>query len=107
DLALGEMQMYYHDLKIKLVKDGDATKSSLAGKVASFLANAILIKKNNNGRTGLIYYERDKSRSFFNYIIRMTFSGMATSIGVKKNRKYMKQYKKQLQERNLPPIDFE
>jgi hypothetical protein len=107
DLALGEMKMYYHDLKIKLVKDGNAEETSLLRRAASFLANAILIKKNNNGRTGLIYYERDKSRSFFNYIIRMTFSGMATSIGMKKNRKYMKAYRQALQDRNLPPIDLE
>jgi hypothetical protein len=107
DLALGEMKMYYHDLKIKLVKDGNAEETSLLRRAATFLANALVIKKNNNGRTGLIYYERDKSRSFFNYIIRMTFSGMATSIGVKKNRKYMKSYKQALQDRNLPPINLE
>ncbi|MCW3074520.1 MAG: hypothetical protein JWP69_1589 [Flaviaesturariibacter sp.] len=107
DLALGEMKMYYRDLRIKLVKDGNAEETSLLRRAATFLANALIIKKNGNGRTGLIYYERDKSRSFFNYIIRMTFSGMATSIGAKKNRKYMKQYKAELKERNLPPIDFE
>jgi hypothetical protein len=75
--------------------------------VATFLANALVIKKNNNGRTGLIYFERLRDRSFFNYIVKMTFSGMATSIGVKKNRKYMKQYKRELQQRKLPPIEFE
>jgi hypothetical protein len=37
----------------------------------------------------------------------MTFSGMATSIGVVKNKKYMKKYKKELAEKNLPPINFE
>ena len=31
---------------------------------------------------------------------------MATSVGVKKNRKYMKQYKRELKEQNLPPIDL-
>ncbi len=107
ELSLGEMNMYYHDLKIKLVKDGDMEKSSFGGRVASFLANALIIKKNNNGRTGLVYFERLRDRSFFNYIVKMTFSGMATSIGVKKNRKYMKQYKKELQQRSLPSIEFE
>jgi len=36
----------------------------------------------------------------------MTFSGMATSIGIKKNRKYLRQYKKELKERNLPEVVF-
>ncbi|HVG12509.1 MAG TPA: hypothetical protein VM843_05855, partial [Flavisolibacter sp.] len=58
-------------------------------------------------RTGLVYFERLREKSFFNYIVKMTFSGMATSVGVKKNRKYMKKYKQELKARSLPPIDFE
>ena len=107
NLSIGEMKMYYHDLKIKLVKDGEENKSSFLTNLASWLANTFIIKKNNNGRTGIVYFERIKDRSFFNYIVKMTFSGMATSIGVKKNRKYIKQYKKELKARNLPPIDFQ
>jgi hypothetical protein len=37
----------------------------------------------------------------------MTFSGMATSVGVVKNRKYMKKYNEELKDKNLPAIDFE
>ncbi|MGZ8538959.1 MAG: hypothetical protein ACXWV9_11885, partial [Flavisolibacter sp.] len=107
NLAIGEMKMYYHNLKIKLVKDGEENKSSFLTNVASWIANTFVIKKNNNGRTGIVYFERIKDRSFFNYIVKMTFSGMATSIGVKKNRKYLKKYEKELKDRNLPPIDFE
>lgn len=106
NLSIGEMRMYYRGLRIRLVKDGDEVKSSLMNKVVSFLANTFLIKKNNKGRAGIVYFERVKDRSFFNYIVKMTFSGMATSIGVKKNRKYLKQYKRELRQRNLPPIDF-
>jgi hypothetical protein len=107
NLALGKMNMYYHDLRIKLVKDGDMEKSSFLGRVASYLANAILIKKSNDGRTGLVYFERLRDRSFFNYIVKMTFSGMATSVGVVKNRKYLKKYNQELKEKSLPPIEFE
>lgn len=106
-LALGEMKMYYRNLKIKLVKDGNPEKTSFGSKVISFLANALIIKKNNRGRTGLVYFERLRDRSFFNYIVKMTMSGIATSVGAKKNRKYMKQYKRELKEQKLPPIDLE
>jgi len=105
-LALGEMKMYYRNLKIKLIKEGDENKTTFLTNAISFLANTFIIKKNNNGRTGLVYFERLRDRSFFNYIVKMTFSGMATSVGVKKNRKYMKQYKRELKEQNLPPIDL-
>ncbi len=106
-LAFGEMNMYYHDLRIKLVKDGEESKSSFLGNVATFLVNTFIIKKNNNGRTGIVYFERLRDRSFFNYIVKMTFSGMATSVGAVKNRKYLKKYKRLLKEKSLPPIEFE
>jgi hypothetical protein len=105
DLAIGEMRMFYHDLRIRLLKNGEEQKSGLAKSFVTFLAN-LVIKKNNDGRTGIIYFERLKDRSFFNYIVKMTFSGMATSIGVVKNRKYLKKYKKELKARNLPPIEL-
>ena len=107
DLAFGEMKMYYHNLHIKLIKDGDVNKTTFLTRVATTLLNTLLVHKDNNGkRTGVVYFERLKDRSFFNYIVKIAFSGMATSIGVKKNSKYMKQYKRQLKQQNLPPIEF-
>jgi len=107
EVAIGTMNMYYHDLKIQLVKGGDETKSNFLTNAASFLANTFVIKKNNRGRPGFVYFERDKQRSFFNYLIRSTFSGMAASVGVKKNSKYKKKYAKLIKEKGLPEIEFE
>jgi hypothetical protein len=107
NLALGEMSMYYHNLRIKLVKGGDQNKSGFFRNIASSLANTFVIKRNNNGRTGVVYYERELEGSFWNYIIKMTLSGLATSVGVKKNRKYLKSYERELKKRALPPIEFE
>lgn len=105
-IALGEMKMYYHDLRIKLVTPGSPDKTSFKTRMTSSIANAFIIKKHNKGRTGLVYFERLRDRSFFNYIIKITFSGFATSVGFKKNRKYRKLYERELQNRNLPPIDL-
>jgi hypothetical protein len=107
EVAVGAMNMYYHDLRIKLVKGGDADRSGVAARIGTFLANTFVIRKNNDGRTGFVYYERDKDRSFFNYLIRMTFSGMAASVGVKKNGKYEKKYRKLIREKGLPHVAFE
>jgi hypothetical protein len=107
ELAIGEMHMYYHDLRVKLIRNGDETKSGLVGSIGTFLANTFFVKRNNRGRTGIIYYERLKDRSFFNYIVKIAFSGMATSIGAKSNRKYLKQYKRELKKQNLPPVNLE
>jgi hypothetical protein len=104
DIALGEVNMYYHDLRIKLYKNAELNQTTFFARTATFLANAFVIRKNNNGKTGIVYFERLRDRSFFNYIVKMTFSGMASSIGVKKNKKYLKQYERQLDIKNLPPI---
>ena len=105
-LALGEMKMYYHDLRIKLVTPGSPDKTSFKTRLMTSIANAFIIKKHNKGRTGLVYFERLRDRSFFNYIVKITFSGFATSVGFKKNKKYRKLYERELQNRNLPPIEL-
>jgi hypothetical protein len=106
DLAYGEMNMFYHNLRIKIVKDGDENKSSFLGNIASALVNTFFVRKNNNGRTGIIYYPRLRDRSFFNYIVKMTFSGIATSVGVKKNSKSIKRYRRSLKSNQLPEVDL-
>ncbi|HEX8461910.1 MAG TPA: hypothetical protein VF623_10790 [Segetibacter sp.] len=104
DVAMGEMRMYYHKLHIKFVEDGVPDKSSFAQKVISFVANTFVIKSNNTSRKGIIYYKHLTEQSFVNYIIKTTLSGIASSIGSKKNRKYIKDYKQEIKDSNLPRI---
>lgn len=105
-IAFGEMNMYYHNLRIKLVKPGEPDKTTFKTRLISRIANTFVIKKHNRGRTGLVYFERLRDRSFFNYIVKMTFSGLATSVGFKKNQKYRKLYERRLQNSNLPAIEL-
>jgi hypothetical protein len=107
NVAVGEMNMYYKNLRIKLVSPGEPDKTTFKTRLATFLANALVIKKNNNGRTGLVYFERLRDRSFFNYLIKMTFRGIATSVGAKKNKKFRDQYERELLNRNLPPVNLD
>ena len=97
DLALGTMNMHYRDLRIRLVKDGDPNHSTLWQKTISFFANTFIIKNNNTHRKGLIYFKRD-NRPFVNYVVKMTLSGILSSVGAKSNRKYMRQYYKEIKE---------
>ncbi len=91
--ARGEMKFYYHDLKIRLVKNGGLVKTSLFKKTESDLVNFFFLKNNNTSRTGLIYFKRLEDRSFFNYINKIIFSGIITSTGAKKNSRYEKEIK--------------
>ncbi|MEO6612276.1 MAG: hypothetical protein ABIT05_06045 [Chitinophagaceae bacterium] len=101
-LSLGEMKMFYHDLKVRVLKNGDTARRSLLTGLAN-----LLIKNNNSSRTGNVFFIRKRDRSAINYLIKIAMSGISSSIGVKGNKKMIRKYKKELDERKLPPIDFD
>ncbi|HEY5407328.1 MAG TPA: hypothetical protein VIJ92_09575 [Ginsengibacter sp.] len=94
NVAWGKMKFYYHDMHIKLLKKGGTEKTKLLKSTESNLVNFFYVKNNNRSRTGLIYFERLKDHSFFNYINKIIFSGIGTSIGAHNNRKYERLYRK-------------
>lgn len=81
ELAYGDMLLRYEDLKVEVLK-----KNLEESQLASFLANSILIKQNNNNffgpRRGSIYYDRVKYRSFIHYLAHFAIIGAKTSIGI-------------------------
>ena len=101
-LAFGEMSMYYHDLKVRVVKPGKNRQSFLTG-IVTFLANTI-IKNENKDRTGTVFFQRLRDRSAINYLVKITLSGVTSSIGVKKNKKLIRKYRQEIKARKLPPI---
>lgn len=106
-LSFGEMKMYYHDLKVKLLKDGDVKKNGFFSGFVNFFANTFVVKNNNTSRTGVVFYIRDRRRSAINYLLKMAMSGMSSSVGVKSTRKMIRKYKQEIIERRLPPIELE
>jgi hypothetical protein len=106
-LSLGEMNMYYRNLKIQLLKGGIDARPKFFSRVVSFAANAFLIKRNNKSRTGNVFFIRQRDRSAMNYLIKIAMSGIMSSVGIKKNKKMIRQYKHELDKRKLPPIEFD
>lgn len=106
-LSLGEMKMFYRNLKIQLLKNGVESKKTIFTRFVSFIANTFIIKANNKSRIGNVFYIRQRDRSAINYLIKISLSGMASSVGAKKNKKMIRKYKNELEKRKLPPIDFE
>jgi hypothetical protein len=107
NLALGEMKMYYHDLKVQFLKDGKEDKKRFLQGLITFIANSFVIKNENKKRIGVVYFPRWRDRSFINYYIKIVMSGVASSVGAKKNKRLMRRYNKQLKIRQLPPLDFD
>ena len=106
-ISLGEMRMYYHDLKVQFLKDGKENKKSFLRGLVTFIANSFVIKNSNTKRVGVVYFPRWRDRSFINYYIKIAMSGVASSVGAKKNKRLMKRYERQLKVRQLPPIDID
>ena len=106
-LSYGEMKMHYRDLKIKFLKNGSETKKSFLSSLITFVANSFVIKNKNTSRMGRVFFIRLRDRSILNYLVKTTMSGIASSVGAKGNQKILRQYKKQLRARNLPPADYD
>lgn len=104
-LAHGSMKFFYHNLKVEFLKKGETEKKNILSSIITFAANTFVIKKKNTSRIGTVYAERLRERSIFNYIVKMTLSGMGSSIGSKKNKKLEKAYQAKLKELNLPPLE--
>lgn len=103
-LSYGEMRMLYRKLNVQFLQAGDEEKRSFVTKMITFIANSFVIKNRNQHKTGIIYFERLRDRSIFNYMIKMLLSGAGSSVGAKSNKKYMKHYKRELRRQGLPPI---
>jgi hypothetical protein len=106
-LAVGEMDMYYHGLKVSFLKNGTNEKKGLLKGLLEFFANSFVIKNSNRSRTGIVFQERIREKSAINYIVKIALSGISNSIGIKNNKKLLRKYKKQLRKRNLPPLNYD
>ncbi|ULQ52645.1 hypothetical protein [Flavihumibacter fluvii] len=95
-LAYGKMEMDYRKLKLSLLNDAGKKKG-----FTSFLINTVL--RSNNDKTGMVYRERIRNKSMFNYWGKIAMSGLLTNMGVQKNKKQVKKYQKEMKNLNLPP----
>jgi hypothetical protein len=106
-VSLGSLKMLYHDLKVDFLNKEDTSKHSVKNVILKFAANNFVIKATNTNRVGKVYFERDRHRAVFQYWIKMILSGVTTSVGAKSNKKQIKKYMKQLNQKKLPPINQE
>jgi len=92
-VSIGEMKMYYHDLKVRILKEGIEGKKSFIKGLLNFVANNFIIKKSNHSRPGTIFFERLRNKSTLNYLVKITLSGISSSVGIKKSKKLLRRYK--------------
>lgn len=81
----GWMKFRYEDLQIELPESGN--NNTFGEKLMVFLANNLIIKKNNPSGKGYtskvpLHYERNRQRFMFNYTWKTLYSGLKETVGV-------------------------
>lgn len=85
--STGTMHLYYNDLKVSLLKEGEDGEPAKKKGLLSFLANTLIIKdanpsKGDQLRTARILFERPPGASFFNLLWKSVFVGMRETVGL-------------------------
>lgn len=83
--AIGEMKMVYRDFKINVINTNTNKKRGLL----SFIANSF-VKNKNTDKKGTVFFNRLRDRSAINYLVKITLSGVSSSIGIKKTDRLAK-----------------
>lgn len=99
DLAYGNMVVNYNKLKVSLLNEENKKRTLM-----SWLANIFL--RGKNSKMGIVYAERLKEKSIFNFWARISVNGLLTNLGVRKNGKQVKRFYRGLEKHQLPPDLF-
>jgi hypothetical protein len=100
--SFGEIEMFYHDLKVSVFKNGEKKKTFLNG-IKNLFANTI-IKNKNTEKSATIFFKRLRDRSAVNYLVKITFNGIINTVTGKKNKKFYRMHKEEIKEKSLPII---
>lgn len=94
-LAYGTMDIHYNHLKVSVLNEENKRRNLI-----SWAAN--LFVRGRNNKTGIVYAERLKEKSIFNYWSRISVNGLLANLGVKKNGKQVRKFYKGLEKNQLP-----
>ncbi|MCX6283845.1 MAG: hypothetical protein NTW31_06405 [Bacteroidetes bacterium] len=83
--AVGNIDLYYRNLyvELSLIKEGSFKK--IKNELITDIANMFLPDDNPDYsgklKNGIIYFDRDTTKGFFNYVWKSTLSGLKSSVG--------------------------
>lgn len=105
--ATGEMKMFYHGLRVNFLDSKGEERKGLFRGLKNFFTNTFVIKNANRDHISPIFLERNREKSAVNYLVKITLSGLGHTIGIRNNKKLLRQYKKDPRKRNLPPVHYD
>ena len=98
DFGTGDMKLLYNDLHVTFLNKNDTMRKGLGMAMKGFIANRVVYTKNPHffiTKKGLIYTQRDTTKEIFHYWSKLAMSGVASSTGVKNNKKELKKVRKE------------
>lgn len=98
--SYGTMDLRYHNLHAKLAKSEDGKGNLLVG-IENFFIDLVL-RNHDNGRTNLLFKERVRKRSTFNFWAKIGLEGLLTNLGIKRDKKEKKRFESSVERFNLP-----
>ncbi len=94
-IAYGSMDMNYNNLKVSVLNQKEKKRG-----IVSWLAN--LFVRGQNSKSGIVYAERLREKSVFNFWARIALTGLMTNLGIKKNGKQVRRFYRGLEKYQLP-----
>lgn len=92
--ADGSATLDYQDLRIISLREGETRQEEKKkDNIETFILNTFIIKKtmsrgmSQDDRTGTILFERDRTRSVFNYWWKSVFTGIKAAMGIANDKK--------------------
>jgi hypothetical protein len=85
--STGSLKMYYNNLKVQLLKEGEDGEAPKKKGLLSFLANNLVIKDANPEkgeplRVAPVQFTRSASQSFFSLLWKSIFAGIRETVGI-------------------------
>jgi hypothetical protein len=85
--STGSLKMYYNNLKVQLLKEGEDGEAPKKKGLLSFLANNLVIKDANPEkgeplRVAPVQFTRSASQSFFSLLWKSVFTGIRETVGI-------------------------
>lgn len=96
----GTMNFYYSHLRVQVLNKKDIHKGGLLPALETWLANLILPARRQ--QSSAIFVQRDREKFVFNYWVKAQASGVLTTVGIKKSKKYRKLYQQTYKQYYLP-----
>lgn len=101
DVSRGTLEFRYSDLNVEIEKQDERTWTGIKTGVLNMAANTYVVNSNppKNGKlkTGIILFNRDKSKGIINFLWKSVFSGIKSTVGI--NTKEQREVKKDRKEK--------